>query len=428
MKKLLMLGSSSQSVERLLYAKSLGYYTITTDNLPPEQSPAKQVSDAWWMISTAEVDILEQKCREEGITAIIDGGSDFNREIMMELCRRLGLPCYVTAHALKHERDKSVFKWACREAGALVPEDYYVSPDLTQEELEKIQYPVIVKPVDQTGNRGVAYCYGPDDVRRAYAEVRRVSDNPNTIIEQMIHGPECMAYYAIAGGEVKFVEFAESFCVEGKPKNCYVLTTNQCQMAQRYLKENNEAVMAFLKHIGCREGYAWIQIMQEENGPLYLIEMGYRLSGEKMHMTFPERHGFNAVHWLTNCALGIPNDLSVINRDPPLKQWAMNYLLWTDRAGTIAQVIGLDKLEAYPGLHVSSLAVPGKYVEQYAYPIQLGFSYNTLEELLGMLWYINENVQILDENGENLLFYYTDFEYLKERYRKMENQFDEVSV
>lgn len=92
--KLLMLGSTGRGTkELLLEAKRRGLYTIITDNLSIEQSPTKEYADEYWMISTSEIDLLEKKCRENDIKAIMNGISTYNISIAMELCRRLGLSC-----------------------------------------------------------------------------------------------------------------------------------------------------------------------------------------------------------------------------------------------------------------------------------------------------------------------------------------------
>ena len=75
MEKLLMMGTGLASKEIIEYAKSQGVFTIVTDYLDPEKSTAKQVSDDYWMINTGDLDSLEKKCREEGITAVICGVS-----------------------------------------------------------------------------------------------------------------------------------------------------------------------------------------------------------------------------------------------------------------------------------------------------------------------------------------------------------------
>ena len=82
--KLLMLGTSLISCEMVSYAKSKGVYTIVTDYQDPEISIAKKLADEYWMINCAEVDLLEKKCREEGVTAIICGISEFCLEVSMQ--------------------------------------------------------------------------------------------------------------------------------------------------------------------------------------------------------------------------------------------------------------------------------------------------------------------------------------------------------
>ena len=95
--KLLMLGTTGRGTkELLLEAKRRGIYTIVTDNLSVEKAPLKLLADEYWMISTADIDVLEEKCREEGVAAIMNGISTFNISVCMELCKRLNLPCYCT--------------------------------------------------------------------------------------------------------------------------------------------------------------------------------------------------------------------------------------------------------------------------------------------------------------------------------------------
>ena len=77
------------------------------------KSVAKLVADEYWMINTSELDILEKNCREEGVSAVICGVSEFNLEMAMELCKRLNLPSYCTPEAWHYSRDKADFKKLC---------------------------------------------------------------------------------------------------------------------------------------------------------------------------------------------------------------------------------------------------------------------------------------------------------------------------
>lgn len=188
MKKLLMLGTSLISKEMVEYAKSIGVYTIVTDYLEPEKSRAKLVADEYWMINVAEVDLLERKCREEGITAVICGISEFCLEVCMELCKRLGFPCYCTPEAWHFSRDKDDFKKLCKSIGAPVATDYHLSDELSEDELNGVKFPVVVKPVDMSGNRGISYCYNKEELVSAYKYARSLSKSDKIIVEKMLKG------------------------------------------------------------------------------------------------------------------------------------------------------------------------------------------------------------------------------------------------
>lgn len=122
--KLLMLGTTGRGTkELLLEAKRRGIYTIVTDNLSVEKAPLKLLADEYWMISTADIDILEEKCKEEKVTAIMNGISTFNISVCMELCKRLNLPCYCTPESWHYTIDKRQFKDLCISCGVPVAKD-----------------------------------------------------------------------------------------------------------------------------------------------------------------------------------------------------------------------------------------------------------------------------------------------------------------
>ena len=194
MKKMLMLGTSYGSIEMIRYAKAKGAYTIVTDYLEPEKSIAKLEADEYWMINTAELDLLEEKCRTQHVNAVICGISEFNLEMCMKLCQRLGLPCYCNEEAWSYSRDKEKFKKLCKELGVPVAADYFLSDALTSEELEKVVYPVVVKPVDMSGNRGISFCYNDEELVKAYHYAKSVSKSDKIIVEKMLHGMHTMPW------------------------------------------------------------------------------------------------------------------------------------------------------------------------------------------------------------------------------------------
>ena len=170
MKKLLLLGNNCHVDELIKYAKARGVYTIVTDNLTVEQSPVKAMADEAWDISVFDYDVLEKKCREENVTAVLCGASEVCIKANKELCERLGLPFYANEKAWDITNDKFAFKQACVECGLPVPKDYVLDINFKAEDLANIEYPVVVKPTDCFSSLGLHICQNEQELIEGYKD------------------------------------------------------------------------------------------------------------------------------------------------------------------------------------------------------------------------------------------------------------------
>lgn len=422
MKKLLMLGNSYCTREMVEHAKAMGVYTIVTDGLPPEKSSIKLFADEYWMIDTSHLDELEQKCREEGITAVASGISEFNQDMALELCERLGLPNYATKDAWQFNRNKAKFKALCKQVGAPVATDYYLTDALTDEELDAVQFPVVVKPVDGCGNKGISFCYNREELIKAYRYARSMSNNSTIIVERLITGREYACVYAIADGEPALVVIDRSLRQPGEPSNCYILSTTIFPDRKHYFDEVDEYVKKVLKGAGCKEGMAFVQVMPDpENGGDYLIEMGYRLPGDLLFMPAKELNHFDAAKWMLECALGIKHTREDLPAPPkePYTACAASYLLWNNKPGVITEINGIDEIRKIPGVKViTDNCNVGDYRAIYGRTITIQFSSADCDELCEKVKMINQLIEIKNENGEDMLIRFTDFDTLKDAYRQ----------
>lgn len=411
MEKLLVLGTTPMSIEMISMAKERGVYTIVTDYLEPEKSSAKLVSDAYWMISTADLDALEQKCREEEVTAVIAGLSEFNLERMAELCQRLDLPCYCTPESWNAIQKKHHFKRLCRENGVPVATDYYLSNPPTEEELDGIVYPVVVKPVDLNSNTGMSYCYNREDVIRGCEYARSLSHSEAVIVEKKFSGTEYMAWYALADGEASLLTFAASLPQPGYPGSCYEFSASDKKNLQNFLDRYEPNIKKMIRAAGCREGICWIQLFLEQDTVFYALEMGYRLSGDMMCLPMREAYGFDAVAWLLDVALGrqhVPGDLpSPFHCDS--EQSICSYILWSNAEGVASRICGIDEIAAIPGVVCRQIVQEGDPFELYQYLVVFAFSASDCAEMIRMVQKVNETVKILNQDGSNACIYFDDF-------------------
>lgn len=417
--KLLMLGNSLGSKEMVEYAKSLGVYTIVTDPREPTKSTAKLVSDEYWMINTGDYDQLEKKCREEGVTAVICGVSEFCLEACMELCKRLGFPCYCTPEAWHFSRDKADFKALCKEIGAPLPEDYYLSEALPEEELNNVKFPVVVKPVDMSGNRGISYCYDKNELVNAYKYARSVSKSNKIVVERMLKGKEWYSYYAIAEGEIRMIALMGMYAQPGELKNLYSLTTTVTDKVELYSQEIEPKIKEVLRKVGCKEGIAWVQEMLDEDGHFYIIEMGYRLPGDMTYEQYPAMINFDSIKWLVDYALGNKHKKEDLPAEQThaFKKCGCSYSLWTNKEGILASIEGLDELVSTGKYRYFSLNQIGDHFAMHRPLGVLVFTADTIDDYCSNIDEINRTLSMKDEEGDDVIIRYTDFGYLKKIYQ-----------
>lgn len=420
MKKLLMLGTSYASCEMVKYAKSIGVYTIVTDPMDPSKSLAKQVADEYWMLNTGDIDALEARCREEGVTAVCCGISEFNLEVTMELCKRLGLKAYCTPDAWRYSRDKDLFKKLCREINAPIAKDYFISKELTDEELDQVVFPVVVKPVDLSGNRGITYCYSKEELREAYRYALSVSKRDKIIVERMLHGEEWYSTYAFANGQISLIALNAMYAQPGEPKNCYTVTTTVSNHVKQYLEELNPVIEELLRRVGCTDGIAWVQAMLDEDGQFYIIEMGYRMDGEMMIIPYKDLCGFDTIKWLVETALGIEHTVEDLPK-PQTEAFtgcACGMELWTNKSGKICEMIGFEEMAKVPGVFVETLKQVGDEIIKYRPVGVITFATGNCEQMCELIDMVNRTVRVLNEDGEDVVIKYTDFDYLRRMYEE----------
>ncbi len=149
--------------------------------------------------------------------------------------------------------------------------------------------------------------------------------------------------------------------------------------------------------------------------------MGYRLDGDMMYVPFKELLGFDVTAWIVDYALGEHNDPALLppSQAKAFTRTANSYMLWTDeKGGTIASIEGLDEVKSWPGVTVDSLAAPGDSIRPYGPLGCILFTTENVEDMIEMIRKINDTVRITNTDGDDVLIYYTDFDYLRQMYRE----------
>ena len=416
MRKLLILGSDFGTFSVVREAQKMGLYVIVADLM--ETSPTKEIADEAWLLSSTDTEALVQKCREEGITALMFGASDFNVWNARKVCKELNLPIYCESdYACRVARDKGEFKRICRAVGAPVATDYYLTDVLSDEELNSVVFPVVVKPVDKSGNRGMSYCSNRDELVAGYKAAREISDK-EIIVERQLHGKEYNVHYVIADGNARLLYFSSTHHEPGEAENLYSFKCTTSQHLKQYIEEVNESAIAVIKKAECREGIVWFDCIRDDDGHFYLLEMGYRFGGVMTYVPYEQVTGFNTVKWMLECALGVKHTVDDLPKalDSALTGCAASYNLFSRRDGEIQEIEGLDKVAEMPGVYVDIPKRAGNSVRLNACMGLLGIYGSDIEEVCDRLKKINALLYTRNNAGENMFIKFDDYDSLREEY------------
>lgn len=411
MKKLLILGSDFGVCDLVDTAHEMGLYVIVADYI--ETTPAKERADEAWLVSTNDTDELVRLCAATDIGGVMFGVSDFNGDQVRALCSRIGLePLAASAKAWGIARDKILFKEACREVGLRVAQDYRLTPGLPSEELEDISYPVVVKPTDSSGNRGMSYCNNESELRIAYREAYEASAKGSVVCERCLKGGEWIANYVLADGEASLLYFGREFHMPDQSANLYSFVNTTSNKLGLFLDEVDVALRKLFKRSGFTNGIAWVETMLDEDGHFYLIDPAYRLSSETAYRLYRRVNGFDSLRWCIESAMGLSHSAEQLPEPPTsdIEACVGAYHLFCPRGGVVETVEGADEIAAMGSVCIDLIKGPGSVVAPGANIGLVKIFAESVDKEIEKLKKINELLRVRDIDGNDMFIRYTDYE------------------
>ena len=200
-KKLLILAGASLHIKIVKAAKELGVYTIVTDNLKPEDSPAKFIADEFWMNNIFDIDNIVQRCKEEKVDGVIAFCIDPTQIPYQRICEKLNVPCYGSKEQFRIFTNKQLFKEFCKKYNVNVIPEYSINDILNN----NVNYPVLVKPTDSRGSRGINICNNKEETLKAIAIASNESSNKGVIIEQYFNDADDMSFAYMVVNKIPYL-------------------------------------------------------------------------------------------------------------------------------------------------------------------------------------------------------------------------------
>ncbi|MBP7865789.1 MAG: ATP-grasp domain-containing protein [Acidobacteria bacterium] len=261
------------------------------------------MADIFETVSTMDAEGLVRVGRLHAVEAIVTMATDQPLNAIAHANKELGLPGISPETArICTRKDLQRRALSAKE----IPSPLSIATQTEAEALsafEALHGPVVLKPVDSSGSRGVSLVSEPDRIRQAFHHARSFSRIGKVVVEQFVQGPEFSVETLSHQGELSVVQITAKK-TSGPP---HFVETGHTQPARlgnevRYAIETltRQAALA----LGILEGPTHTEIILTEGGPV-IVEVGARLGGDFITSDLvPLSTGVDLVGLVLESALG----------------------------------------------------------------------------------------------------------------------------
>lgn len=405
-KKILILGGTPQQIKLIEAAKEMGLYTIVTDYI--KESEAKRIADKHYMYSITDVENIVKMCQLEDVEAVICAYIDPAQVPYQQICKALNVPCYGTERQFQILTNKREFKKVCIANGIDVIKEYEVE-DI---EKDKIEYPVLVKPVDSRGSRGQTICYTKVSLYHAIEKAKRETSMEEVLIEKYIEDAnEFQVTYFFVNGTPHLIRTVDSYCgtEESNMQRVVACAVSPSRYTKEYLDNMHEKVISMLKVLGIKNGPVFMQGF-EKNGKFIFFDPGFRFPGVDYERIYKRVFDVDIMSLMIQFATEGHCDCEEIPEDGVwLKGKRVAILFPTLTGGKIVQFGNFDKIrEDDAVISFYNRCNIGDEIE-WTYDInqrlcEIDILCDTVEQLKQKIDEIQKELAVYDSEGRNMIY------------------------
>ena len=278
-------------------ARKMGLYTVGID--PYEDASCKGCVDAFEVVGGQDFEGTCSVVEKYGIDAIVTAATDKPLVMMARIAEKYGFP-FCSVETAKWSTDKYQMKQRFMEGGVPCAKGRLVK---SVREVEDFEYPVIIKPRDNSGSRGVKLCRSKEELEASMNEAFEVSKMETVLVEEFIEGPE----YSIEGlhydGKSEVIQFTEKKTTEF-PYNVELGHTQPANLMDKQKNAIREIVAKIGKAMKFENCPSQTELKINERG-IFVIETSPRLGGDYITSTLtPLSTGVNLEDELLKISLG----------------------------------------------------------------------------------------------------------------------------
>lgn len=357
---------------------------------------------------------LKDLIKDKNIDGVFVGGDEPLISVVIDVAGELNLPFYSSRELWDRLMNKQSFKDTCRAFDVPTPGDFKVREDHFDEDAAKLQFPIVIKPVDSCGANGVMKCDSLEEFKDLYEFSKSKSKSGKVTMESFIDGDSIGAYYTFVDGKVSLSSMHDKYVrmVPGTFIPLSEIYAYPSKHLQQYKRDMDSKVRSMLTGLGIKNGIANCQGFYD-HGTFKFIEIGYRLGGTAQYHYTQEVNNFSSfymmmAHALTGKMQGCPQERDNADFSKPCCTLSL-----LSKGGKIARIEGVSEIEKIKEIiHYEERYKVGDTIPVTRTVAQFHYRFfivtDTVSRMKEIINIIQDTVKAYDENGESMLVTHFD--------------------
>ena len=341
-KRVLFLGGSKFQIPPIKYAKEQGHYVITCDYLP--DNPGHVYGDEYHNVSTTDKEAVLKLATELKVDGIVAYASDPAAPTQAYVANKLGLPSN-PYESVKILARKDYFRDFLTKHNFLVPKSKsFYNLEEAYGWFDELEKPIIVKPVDSSGSKGVTKIETKEELKEAFSYALEFSREKKIVLEEFFvrDGYQVAGDGFIVDGKLVFRCWANEHF--DKLCNPYVPIGESFPsiMSEYTLKQAQTETQRLLDLLGMKQGALNFDFHYNSKGDFSFLELGPRNGGNLIPEVIKYATGVDLVKYTVDSALGL--DCSELTMKPT-KGFYSSYMLHAIEDGIVQEIWYSDEIK-----------------------------------------------------------------------------------
>ena len=307
-KRLMLLGGLRYLLPVIEEAHKLGVHVITADYLP--DNIAHKYSDEYCNVSIIDKEAVLKAAQELQIDGILSHAVDPGVVSAAYVAEQMRLPFQCSYKAACILQDKSLFRQFLADNGFNCPHaNGYNKAEDALKDVDYFEWPVIVKPVDSAGSKGVTKVEDPKDLPAAIETALASSISKNFIIEDFLEkeGFSVGSESFVVNGKLLYNGFYDQY-FNDEASNPYTPSAEvwPSTMKKEYQEEIKSELQRLVTLLGITTGLFNVECRVCKNGKAYLMEVSPRAGGNRLAEMLNHAADVNINEAETRKAIGLP--------------------------------------------------------------------------------------------------------------------------